>query len=109
MNRQDETDRLTEQVRAIEFAVAWRRDQEQMALRRTDMPMPAVATRSDLDGHRRCSFQRWRIRWLAGVARLIGLASYPQAASRELHANSGAYRETPSLMGFSYFGGRRFA
>jgi hypothetical protein len=40
MNRQDETDRLTEQVHAIDFAVALRREQEQMALRRADMPMP---------------------------------------------------------------------
>jgi hypothetical protein len=40
MNRRDETDRLAEQVHAIEFAAAVRREQEQMALQRADMPMP---------------------------------------------------------------------
>jgi hypothetical protein len=41
MNRHDETDGLAEQVHAIDFAAALRRQDEQMALRQADMPMPA--------------------------------------------------------------------
>ena len=40
MNRQDEKDHLTEQVHRLDFAVALRREEEQMALRRADMPIP---------------------------------------------------------------------
>jgi hypothetical protein len=34
MNRQDETDHLTEQVHRLDFAAALRREEEQMALHR---------------------------------------------------------------------------
>jgi type VI protein secretion system component VasF len=40
MNRQDETDHLTEQVNRLDFAAALRREEEQMALQRADMRMP---------------------------------------------------------------------
>ena len=39
MNRHDETDHIAEQVRAIDFAAALRREEEQMALRQADMAM----------------------------------------------------------------------
>ena len=39
MDRHDQTDRLTEQVRAIDFAAASRREEGQMALRQADMAM----------------------------------------------------------------------
>ena len=40
MNRQDETDHLTEQAHRLDFAAALRREEEQMALQRADMRMP---------------------------------------------------------------------
>jgi hypothetical protein len=40
MRREDETDRLALQIHAIDFAAALRREEEQMALRKADMPMP---------------------------------------------------------------------
>jgi hypothetical protein len=39
MRREDETDRLASQIHAIDFAAALRREEEQIALRRADMPM----------------------------------------------------------------------
>jgi len=39
MDRHDQTDRLTEQVRAIDFAAASRREEGQMALRQAEMAM----------------------------------------------------------------------
>jgi len=40
MNRQDETDHLTEQVHRLDFAAALRREEEQMAFQRADTRMP---------------------------------------------------------------------
>ena len=40
MNRQDETDHLTEQVHRLDFAAALRREEEEMALQRAGMRMP---------------------------------------------------------------------
>jgi hypothetical protein len=40
MNRQDQADRLTEQVHRLDFAAALRREEEQMVLQRADMRMP---------------------------------------------------------------------
>jgi hypothetical protein len=40
MNRQDQADRLTEQVHRLDFAAALRREEEQMILQRADMRMP---------------------------------------------------------------------
>jgi len=40
MNRQDETDHLTEQVHRLDFATALRREEEQMASQRADTRMP---------------------------------------------------------------------
>jgi len=40
VNREDEPDHLTEQVHRLDFAAALRREEEQMALRRPETPMP---------------------------------------------------------------------
>jgi hypothetical protein len=45
MNRQDQADRLTEQVHRLDFAAALRREEEQMVLQRADMRISNFQTR----------------------------------------------------------------
>jgi hypothetical protein len=79
MNRDDATDRLTEQVHAIDFAACVATPGRANGVAAGRHADANVASRFDLDGHRWCPFQRWHC-WLADMAPIIRLATYPQAA-----------------------------